>query len=129
MAFSLCVGQQKTAAGVGSRVSCSTACQQGGVRVVRKRDIFFSATSYLQGRRAAFHLPDDPNLRNSRRRDRRAKYKRIVRLSEESRPSTSEVYGERKRLWGFNNSLSFVIRGRGDGARAPVCTKVHAYSL
>lgn len=35
----LCWGS-KTAAGLNSRVSCSTACQQGCVRVIRKRYLF-----------------------------------------------------------------------------------------
>jgi len=47
----------KNSSGVDSRVSCSTACQQGGVRVIRKR-YFFSTTSYLQERdQVPFPIP------------------------------------------------------------------------
>ena len=55
--FFLC-GAAKQQRGVDSRGSCSTACQQSGVRVIHKRHVTSTTTSYLQDRdHAPFRLP------------------------------------------------------------------------
>lgn len=47
---SVFVWGSKTAARVDSRGSCSTACQQSGVRVIHERHVTLTTTSYLQDR-------------------------------------------------------------------------------
>lgn len=77
VAFLLC-GAAKQQRGVDSRGSCSTACQQSGVRVIRKIHVTLT-TSYLQDRgHAPFRVPGSVHVHRSTRTTERGLAERMV---------------------------------------------------